>query len=160
MLWLFLVEAAAEDVVSSQSEDDSEDNENQNSNEQSSNEQSSGEEDSDDEEGETSGSAPSAADLIKDATDASFRADVLDASRETPWSRHSSGRINTAHDRFDEPATTLDELRAQFRLDQAPSAPGRYTNGSSTFLLQGDEIHSAAILALYLTEGQPNEAHD
>lgn len=36
------------------------------------------------------------------------------APRETPWSRHSSGRINTAHDRFDEPGTTLDDLRQQF----------------------------------------------
>jgi acyl transferase domain-containing protein len=37
-----------------------------------------------------------------------------DAAREAPWSRHSSGRVNTTHDRFDPPAVTVADLRSQF----------------------------------------------
>ena len=38
-----------------------------------------------------------------------------DAPAETPWSRHSSGRINTTHDRFEKSDVTLADLRQQFR---------------------------------------------
>ena len=38
-----------------------------------------------------------------------------EAAKETPWSKHSSGRINTTHDRFDKSAVTLADLRQQFR---------------------------------------------
>ena len=40
-----------------------------------------------------------------------------DAPAESPWSKHSSGRINTAHDRFEKSTVSLDELRPQF-LDE------------------------------------------
>ena len=34
-----------------------------------------------------------------------------DASAESPWSKHSSGRINTLHDRFEKSTASLDELQ-------------------------------------------------
>ncbi len=37
-----------------------------------------------------------------------------DAAKETPWSRHSSGRVNTAHDRFEKSPVALPELREHF----------------------------------------------
>lgn len=37
-----------------------------------------------------------------------------DASRETPWSKHSSGRINTVHDRFEKSTASLADLRQHF----------------------------------------------
>lgn len=37
------------------------------------------------------------------------------AATETPWSKHSSGRINTTHDCFEHSTASLDELRRRFR---------------------------------------------
>lgn len=37
-----------------------------------------------------------------------------DATAETPWSKHSSGRINTTHDRFEKSTACLADLRRQF----------------------------------------------
>ena len=44
-----------------------------------------------------------------------------DAAADTPWARHSSGRINTLHDRFDSPRVSLDDLRRRF--DDRDSLP-------------------------------------
>ena len=41
----------------------------------------------------------------------------VDATAESPWSKHSSGRINTAHDRFEPSTTSLDDVRQPF-LDE------------------------------------------
>ncbi len=37
-----------------------------------------------------------------------------DVTDDSPWSKHSSGRINTAHDRFEQSTLSLDDLRQQF----------------------------------------------
>jgi acyl transferase domain-containing protein/surfactin synthase thioesterase subunit/NAD(P)-dependent dehydrogenase (short-subunit alcohol dehydrogenase family) len=37
-----------------------------------------------------------------------------DASAETPWSKHSSGRINTLHDGFEKSSASLADLRRKF----------------------------------------------
>src|SRR4029079_9905932 len=37
-----------------------------------------------------------------------------DAARDVPWSRHSSGRINTTHDAFEKSDLALADLQAQF----------------------------------------------
>ncbi|MDA1052331.1 MAG: SDR family NAD(P)-dependent oxidoreductase [Planctomycetota bacterium] len=39
----------------------------------------------------------------------------VDADANTPWSKHSSGRINTLHDHFEKSTASLDELRQNFR---------------------------------------------
>ncbi|MFN0021880.1 MAG: SDR family NAD(P)-dependent oxidoreductase [Pirellulaceae bacterium] len=47
-----------------------------------------------------------------------------DALPESPWSKHSTGRINTVHDRFEKSAASLDEIRQQFRAaDVLPVEP-------------------------------------
>lgn len=38
-----------------------------------------------------------------------------EAKAETPWTRHSSGRINSTHDRFPRTMETLDAVRRRFR---------------------------------------------
>ena len=40
-----------------------------------------------------------------------------DATAESPWAKHSSGRINTVHDRFEKSTASLDELRGHFGDD-------------------------------------------
>ncbi len=40
-----------------------------------------------------------------------------EATAESTWSRHSSGRINTAHDHFENSTAKLDEVRLQFGDD-------------------------------------------
>ena len=42
-----------------------------------------------------------------------------DATVESPWSKHSSGRINTSHDRFEKSLASLADLRGQFLDDDA-----------------------------------------
>jgi len=49
-----------------------------------------------------------------------------DASAETPWSKHSSGRINTLHDRFEKSTVALADLRRQFCEDDAMSVEAFY----------------------------------
>ncbi len=39
---------------------------------------------------------------------------AADAAREAPWAKHSSGRINTAHDRFAKSTASLAKLRERF----------------------------------------------
>ncbi len=39
---------------------------------------------------------------------------AADAPRDAAWSRHSSGRINTTHDRFEKSTTSLADLQQQF----------------------------------------------
>ena len=47
-----------------------------------------------------------------------------ESTAETPWSRHSSGRINTMHDRFNKATVTLDEVRKKFaEEDSLPVEP-------------------------------------
>jgi acyl transferase domain-containing protein len=42
-----------------------------------------------------------------------------EAPAESPWSKHSSGRINTTHDRFEKATPSLADLKRQFRDDDA-----------------------------------------
>jgi acyl transferase domain-containing protein/NADPH:quinone reductase-like Zn-dependent oxidoreductase/surfactin synthase thioesterase subunit len=45
----------------------------------------------------------------------------VDASADTPWTKHSSGRINTTHDRFEKSTIALADLRQQFHeVDEIP----------------------------------------
>src|SRR5262249_37678053 len=37
-----------------------------------------------------------------------------ESTAELPWTRHSSGRINSTHDRFDKASASLASLRARF----------------------------------------------
>jgi hypothetical protein len=42
-----------------------------------------------------------------------------DAPKDLPWSKHSTGRINTTHDRFEKWTVSLAELRQRFHDDDA-----------------------------------------
>ncbi len=47
-----------------------------------------------------------------------------DSTAESPWTKHSSGRINTVHDRFEKSKVLLDDLRQQFGdADALPIEP-------------------------------------
>ena len=49
-----------------------------------------------------------------------------DATAELPWSKHSSGRINTAHDRFEPSTESLSDVRQQFLDDDVQSVDAFY----------------------------------
>jgi acyl transferase domain-containing protein/NADPH:quinone reductase-like Zn-dependent oxidoreductase/surfactin synthase thioesterase subunit/NADP-dependent 3-hydroxy acid dehydrogenase YdfG len=63
-----------------------------------------------------------------------------DAAREVPWSKHSSGRINTMHDRFDKSTATLAELRRSFADDNALSVDAFYATCRTAGLDYGEKF--------------------
>ena len=63
-----------------------------------------------------------------------------DAPSETPWSKHSSGRINTVHDRFEKSTVSLADLQAQFRDAEPQSAEQFYENLRAAGLVYGENF--------------------
>ncbi len=63
-----------------------------------------------------------------------------DASAESPWTKHSSGRINTVHDRFEKSTASLEELRQHFSEDDALGAEAFYETISVAGLAYGEKF--------------------
>jgi len=63
-----------------------------------------------------------------------------DGLGETQWSSHSSGRINTVHDRFDKSTAVLDELRQHFCKDDALPVASFYETISQNGLEYGEKF--------------------
>ncbi len=63
-----------------------------------------------------------------------------DASAESPWSKHSSGRINTAHDHFEKSNVLLDELRPQFLDEDVLSVEAFYETIRAAGLEYGEQF--------------------
>lgn len=65
---------------------------------------------------------------------------AADAPSDSPWSKHSSGRINTAQDRFEKSTASLNELREQFRETEPQSVEQFYENLHNAGLVYGDKF--------------------
>ncbi len=65
---------------------------------------------------------------------------AADAPTETPWSKHSSGRINTVHDRFEQSTATLADLQEQFREAELESVEQFYENLREAGLAYGEKF--------------------
>lgn len=65
---------------------------------------------------------------------------AADAPSDSPWSKHSSGRINTAQDRFEKSTTSLNELREQFRETEPQSVEQFYENLHNAGLVYGEKF--------------------
>lgn len=63
-----------------------------------------------------------------------------DATADSPWSKHSSGRINTAHDRFEKSTVSLADLREQFREAESQSVEQFYENLREAGLAYGENF--------------------
>lgn len=63
-----------------------------------------------------------------------------DASPDSPWSKHSSGRINTVHDRFDKSTAMLDDIRKQFREEDVLPVESFYATIAAAGLAYGEEF--------------------
>ncbi len=64
----------------------------------------------------------------------------VDAADETPWTKHSSGRINTTHDRFDKSTVALADLRERFPDDHALPVETFYATIRAAGLDYGDKF--------------------
>ncbi|MEJ7594159.1 MAG: SDR family NAD(P)-dependent oxidoreductase [Planctomycetaceae bacterium] len=51
---------------------------------------------------------------------------AADASAESPWTKHSSGRMNTLHDRFEKSSASFNNLLEQFRDEESHSSADFY----------------------------------
>ena len=65
---------------------------------------------------------------------------AADATSDSPWSKHSSGRINAVHDRFEKSTVSLDDLRQQFREAEAQSVEKFYENLSGAGLAYDEKF--------------------
>jgi phthiocerol/phenolphthiocerol synthesis type-I polyketide synthase C len=63
-----------------------------------------------------------------------------DAPAESPWAKHSSGRINTLHDRFEQSTVTLAELKEQFHDQDLESVEQFYENVREAGLAYGEKF--------------------
>lgn len=63
-----------------------------------------------------------------------------DASEDAPWTRHSSGRINTLHDRFDMEAESSEELVERFRGEPVANTELLYENLKAAGLAYGEKF--------------------
>jgi acyl transferase domain-containing protein/NADPH:quinone reductase-like Zn-dependent oxidoreductase/surfactin synthase thioesterase subunit/NADP-dependent 3-hydroxy acid dehydrogenase YdfG len=63
-----------------------------------------------------------------------------DADADSPWSKHSSGRINTVHDRFEQSTASLDALRERFRDDDALPVEQFYETIAAAGLAYGEKF--------------------
>ncbi|MEO8498404.1 MAG: acyltransferase domain-containing protein, partial [Planctomycetota bacterium] len=63
-----------------------------------------------------------------------------DADADSPWSKHSSGRINTVHDRFEKSTASLAELRKHFGDDDALPVQSFYETIRAAGLLYGEKF--------------------
>ena len=63
-----------------------------------------------------------------------------DASAESPWSKHSSGRINTVNDRFEKSTVSLADLKEQFRDGESQSVEQFYENLRDAGLAYGERF--------------------
>ncbi|TXT16391.1 MAG: polyketide synthase, partial [Planctomycetota bacterium] len=63
-----------------------------------------------------------------------------DASADSQWSRHSSGRINTAHDRFEKTVASLADIKEQFRDEELQSVEQFYENLHDAGLSYGERF--------------------
>lgn len=63
-----------------------------------------------------------------------------DATAESPWSKHSSGRINTAQDRFEKSTVSLASLQDQFGESEPSSVEQFYENLHNAGLAYGEKF--------------------
>ncbi len=63
-----------------------------------------------------------------------------DAAAETPWSKHSSGRINTLHDRFEKSAVSLADVRGKFCDEDAMDVDTFYATIRAAGLNYGEKF--------------------
>lgn len=63
-----------------------------------------------------------------------------DAPVETPWTKHSSGRINTVHDRFEQSTASLAEFREQFCGEEPVPVEPFYENVRRAGLAYGEKF--------------------
>lgn len=61
-----------------------------------------------------------------------------DATNDTPWSEHSSGRINTTHDHFEPSLISLDEIRQHFGDHDAMPVDRFYETIATAGLVYGE----------------------
>ena len=65
---------------------------------------------------------------------------AADAPAESPWSKHSSGRINTVHDRFEQPTASLEDFQEHFREAELESVEQFYENVRDAGLAYGTKF--------------------
>ncbi len=65
---------------------------------------------------------------------------AADNAVENPWTKHSSGRINTVHDRFEKSTASLNDLRQHFSEGDALAADAFYETISAAGLAYGEKF--------------------
>ncbi|MCU0982997.1 MAG: type I polyketide synthase, partial [Pirellulaceae bacterium] len=63
-----------------------------------------------------------------------------DAPTESPWTKHSSGRINTVHDRFEQSTASLAHFQEQFRNEEPASVEQFYEDVRKAGLAYGEKF--------------------